>query len=197
MKSRGTKSLDAVRFLFSKGRPPPVAVNDMFETTHCVEMMKLLYELTSVSKRSIIAVFEEAAGVVLRKRAYFRYNDDKLDIVKMLHKDTCIPAKVISEAFVIAARYDQAQLVELMQDDTRISEESRCEAFKAAAACQTEGLMESLFRESFCSDTIWVAFKQAYLSRKRANVKFLLNLVCEGDQDLRNKVVLNAVKFGE
>ncbi|KAG6942244.1 hypothetical protein JG687_00019171 [Phytophthora cactorum] len=128
-------------------------------TTRNFTMVKNIYESYHVSKEAIVRAFKRAAGLIRHK--FCPYDDDRVQIVKLLYKEKCLSREVIGEAFVVAVGHRKTEVVELLRDDPRVRFDGICDAFAATTYPKTIGLLRFLYGKKWeSSGAILRAFRK-------------------------------------
>ncbi|EGZ25628.1 hypothetical protein PHYSODRAFT_297225 [Phytophthora sojae] len=173
--------VNMVSFLLDKKRASSKSVNSAFVKVRSTDVLKLLLDREYILDESICAVFERETRSLDEHWDYSK-EEEGIRIIKLLHTKNCIPAEMISKAFMTAALKGQYVLLALLRGDGRISAGMVGEAFAAAATRKESDLMMSLYDANISADAILVAFSNAAAGGRMKNVKELVKLLSDRDR---------------
>ncbi|EGZ25501.1 hypothetical protein PHYSODRAFT_326510 [Phytophthora sojae] len=103
----------------------PESINRAFVSSFKIEMTRYLYENEEISSEAVVAAFKKAT---VTGTGSSKHVQDWKEITKFLLKDDRIPAQVIGKALVSAVSRNKMELVEVLDDDARITAEMAIEA---------------------------------------------------------------------
>lgn len=127
---------ETVLYLYSLKRASSQMINRWFEVATEVDVLKLLSENEKISEESVITAFNKSA------RCTYNHN---VKIVKFLYKQECIPSDSIGKSFVGAVDHDQTDVLELLQNDSRLLSKTVDEGFVKAVSRDEEDVATTLY----------------------------------------------------
>ncbi|KAF1778844.1 Ankyrin repeat-containing domain [Phytophthora cactorum] len=185
-----TAQIDVVKFL----QVSKHGIDRGFAVAHDVAVVKLLCDNESISERAITSAFAKS----LHSLSQYRIPSG---IIQFLHKQPCIPAELIDEAFVQAAQALKTEIVELLRDDARLSSKAIGEVFVDAVKCRNVEMMKMLYDEKRTPpEALMKAFLEAAHRKRFDLVKDIIQLLSVEEhvpREFMHKAFIAAAQHGQ
>ncbi|KUF86757.1 Serine/arginine-rich-splicing factor SR34 [Phytophthora nicotianae] len=139
-------NIGAVKYLCTHFGIPPCAINEAFRSATGISTIQFLYNTGCISPGSITMVFRNASGRGrLTPQVLDEYYQEKLEIVELLCKESCIPPRVVRFAFVGAAARGDEDLLNVLWNDYRLNDQTFVKAFNIVVTDSNLYLTRVLF----------------------------------------------------
>ncbi|KAG3198735.1 hypothetical protein PC128_g5785 [Phytophthora cactorum] len=190
----GYQTIDVVTFLYNLQQVSKHGIDRGFAVAHDVAVVKLLCDNESISERAITSAFAKS----LHSLSQYRIPSG---IIQFLHKQPCIPAELIDEAFVQAAQALKTEIVELLRDDARLSSKAIGEVFVDAVKCRNVEMMKMLYDEKRTPpEALMKAFLEAAHRKRFDLVKDIIQFLSVEEhvpREFMHKAFIAAAQHGQ
>ncbi|KAE8875955.1 hypothetical protein PF003_g39932 [Phytophthora fragariae] len=142
-----------MRYLYGLKRATQQMINQWFQVSTDVEVLKELIEKEKISAESIVAAFTKAASCANRRQ---------VNTMKFLYKQENISPELIGTAFVSAAGRGLTDVTELLCSDPRLLPEAVDEAFVSAVSRGQAEMVKKLYSgQSITASVLLTALENA------------------------------------